>query len=135
MPEILSNPETLPLDAQPVRLSGQLLGRSGIENWLGQDLILQTGDGFGEVALCFEDWPDRLFVPIVAQRDDSPQRFDRKTGCGDWLAARGATVAIDLETLRSQEGPVSDSGHPIWSAILAFAAAIWGAYIIIQGGI
>jgi len=50
-----------------------------------------------------------------------------------WLR-RGATVAIDLETLRSQAGRVSDSGHPIWSAILAFAAAVWGAYIIIQGG-
>jgi hypothetical protein len=49
-----------------------------------------------------------------------------------WLR-RGATVAIDLESLRSQEGKVSDSGHPIWSAILAFAAAVWGAYMIIQG--
>jgi len=50
-----------------------------------------------------------------------------------WLR-RGATVAIDLESLRSQGGIVSNSGHPLWSAILAFATAFWGAYIIFQGG-
>jgi hypothetical protein len=129
VPEILSNPESLPLDAQPVRVSGQLLGRSGIGNWLGQDLILQTETGlvrlhyvsrFGYIGSL---WPkptrpsDLIGTSVVA------------TG---WLR-RGATVAIDLESLRSQGGRVSDSGHPIWSAVLAFAAAIWGAYIIIQG--
>ncbi|MFS8119800.1 MAG: M48 family metalloprotease, partial [Microcoleus sp.] len=129
LPEILSNPETLPIDAQPVQLSGQLLGRSGIGNWLGQDLILQTATGLvrlhyvSRFGPCGSLWPklirpsDLIGKPVVA------------TG---WLR-RGATVAIDLETLRSQSGRVSDSGHPIWSAILAFAAAVWGAYIIIQG--
>ncbi|PSB52669.1 hypothetical protein C7B67_06080 [filamentous cyanobacterium Phorm 6] len=129
LPEILSNPETLPVDAQPVQLSGQLLGRSGIGNWLGQDLILQTATGlvrlhyvsrFGYLGSLWAKPTrptDLIGKPVVA------------TG---WLR-RGATVAIDLESLRSQGGQVSDSGHPIWSAILAFAAAVWGAYIIIQG--
>ncbi|MEG3978078.1 zinc metalloprotease HtpX [Microcoleus sp. herbarium8] len=130
LPKILSNPDILPVDAQPVQLSGQLLGRTGIENWLGQDLILQTATGLvrlhyvSRFGPCGSLWPqpirpsDLIGKPVVA------------TG---WLR-RGANVAIDLETLRSQSSLVSDSGHPIWSAILAFAAACWGAYIIIQGG-
>ena len=129
LPQILSNSDTLPVDAQAVRLSGQLLGRSGIGNWLGQDLILQTATGlvrlhyvsrFGYLGSLWAKPTrptDLIGKPVVA------------TG---WLR-RGATVAIDLESLRSQSGRVSDSGHPIWSAILAFAAAFWGAYIIMQG--
>ncbi|MEG4808358.1 zinc metalloprotease HtpX [Microcoleus sp. F8-D3] len=133
LPEILSNPESLPLDAEPVRLEGQLLGRSGMNNWLGQDLILQTATGlvrlhhvsrFGYIGSL---WP--FLFKETTRPSDSIGTSVVATG---WLR-RGATVAIDLESLRSQGGRVSDSGHPIWSAILAFAAAIWGAYIIIQG--
>ncbi|MEG4346653.1 zinc metalloprotease HtpX [Microcoleus sp. A003_D6] len=134
LPEILSNPDSLPLDAQPVRLSGQLLGRSGMDNWLGQDLILQTATGlvrlhyvstrFGYIGSL---WPF-LFKETTRPSD----LIGTSVVATGWLR-RGATVAIDLESLRSQAGRVSDSGHPIWSAVLAFAAAIWGAYIIIQG--
>ncbi|MEG4818247.1 zinc metalloprotease HtpX [Microcoleus sp. K5-D4] len=133
LPEILSNPDSLPLDAEPVRLEGQLLGRSGMNNWLGQDLILQTATGlvrlhhvsrFGYIGSL---WPF-LFKETTRPSD----LIGTSVVATGWLR-RGATVAIDLESLRSQGGRVSDSGHPIWSAILAFAAAFWGAYIIIQG--
>ncbi|MEG4495180.1 zinc metalloprotease HtpX [Microcoleus sp. D3_18_C4] len=133
LPEILSNPDSLPLDAEPVRLEGQLLGRSGMNNWLGQDLILQTATGlvrlhhvsrFGYIGSL---WPF-LFKETTRPSD----LIGTSVVATGWLR-RGATVAIDLESLRTQGGRVSDSGHPIWSAILAFAAAFWGAYIIIQG--
>jgi Zn-dependent protease with chaperone function len=133
VPEILSNPESLPLDAQPVRLEGQLLGRSGMGNWLGQDLILQTETGlvrlhyvsrFGYIGSLWQ-----FFIKDTTRPSDLIGKSVVAIG---WLR-RGATVALDLESLRSQGGRVSDSGHPIWSAVLAFAAALWGAYIIIQG--
>ncbi len=130
LPEILSNPDILPVDAQPVQLSGELLGRHGIENWLGQDLILQTAAGLVKLHYVSRFGPGGCLLPQPTRPCDAIGKPVVATG---WLR-RGATVAIDLETLRTQGGRVSDSGHPIWSAILAFAAAFWGAYIIIQGG-
>ncbi|MEG3842014.1 zinc metalloprotease HtpX [Microcoleus sp. herbarium14] len=129
LPEILSNPESLPLDAQPVRLSGQLLGRSGIANWLGQDLILQTATGLVRLHYVSRFGPIGCLWPQLTRPSDAIGKSVVAVG---WLR-RGATVAIDLESLGTQAGRVSDSGHPIWSAVLAFAAAVWGAYIIIQG--
>ncbi len=129
LPQILSNSETLPLDAQAVRLQGQLLGRSGMANWLGQDLILQTATGLVRLHYVSRFGPIGSLFPTPTRPSDLLGKSVVATG---WLR-RGANVAIDLETLRSQDGRVSHSGHPIWSAILAFAAAFWGAYIIFQG--
>ncbi len=133
LPEILSNPDSLPLDAQAVRLSGQLLGRSGMANWLGQDLILQTATGLVRLHYVSRFGYIGSLFPFLSKDTTRPSDLIGKSVVAIGWLRRGATVAIDLESLRSQEGRVSDSGHPIWSAVLAFAAAFWGAYIIIQG--
>jgi Zn-dependent protease with chaperone function len=130
LPEILSNPETLPLDARPVKLEGKLLGRSGISNWLGQDLILQTDSGLVRLHYVSRFGPIGSWWPVPVRPIDLLGKSVTATG---WLR-RGAILAIDLETLRAPGGKTSNSGHPLWSAILAFAAAFWGAYIIVQGG-
>jgi Zn-dependent protease with chaperone function len=134
LPEILSNSETLPLDATPVKLEGQLLGRSGMDNWLGQDLILQTATGLVRLNYVSMLGPIGSLWPFLLKETTRPGDLVGKSVVATGWLRRGATVAIDLETLRSQGVQVSNSGHPIWSAILAFVAAIWGAYIIIQGG-
>ncbi|MEG4037257.1 zinc metalloprotease HtpX [Microcoleus sp. S36b_A4] len=133
LPEILSNPDSLPLDAEPVRLEGQLLGRSGMSNWLGQDLILQTATGLVRLHYVSRFGYIGSLWPFLFKETTRPSDLIGTSVVATGWLRRGATVAIDLESLRSQGGRVSDSGHPIWSAILAFAAAIWGAYIIIQG--
>jgi Zn-dependent protease with chaperone function len=130
LPDILSDPDSLPLDAKPVKLEGKLLGRSGISNWLGQDLILQTATGLVRLHYVSMYGPIGSWWPSPVRPIDLAGQSVVATG---WLR-RGATVAIDLESLRSPGGKVSNSGHPIWSAILAFAAAFWGAYIIVKGG-
>jgi hypothetical protein len=134
LPEILSNPESLPLDATPVKLEGQLLGRSSIDNWLGQDLILQTATGLVRLHYVSMLGPIGSLWPFLIKETTRPSDLVGKPVVATGWLRRGATVAIDLESLRSQGGLVSNSGHPIWSAILAFAAAFWGAYIIVQGG-
>ncbi|MEG4072409.1 zinc metalloprotease HtpX [Microcoleus sp. Pol14C2] len=133
LPEILSNPDSLPLDAEPVRLEGQLLGRSGMNNWLGQDLILQTATGLVRLHYVSRFGYIGSLWPFLFKETTRPSDLIGTSVVATGWLRRGATVAIDLESLRSQGGRVSDSGHPIWSAVLAFAAAIWGAYIIIQG--
>ncbi|NJR66050.1 MAG: M48 family metalloprotease [Leptolyngbyaceae cyanobacterium CRU_2_3] len=43
--DLLVSETSLPVNSQPVRLQGILLGRRGIANWLHQDLTLQTQTG------------------------------------------------------------------------------------------
>ena len=124
--EILSNPEALPLDSQPVQLQGKLLGRSGINNWLGQDLILETATGLVKLHHLSILGPIGNLWPVPTRPSDLIGKSVIATG---WLR-RGPTVEIDLENLRTEGGRTSYGGHPIWSTILAFAAALWGAYII-----
>jgi hypothetical protein len=40
------------------------------------------------------------------------------------------TPWIDIETLRTQGGKMMRANYPIWITMLAFAAAVWGAYLI-----
>ena len=43
--DYLATTALLPADSKPVKLAGKLLGRSGLLNWLEQDLILHTSTG------------------------------------------------------------------------------------------
>ena len=128
--DILSNPETLPLDSQPVQLQGKLLGRSGINNWLGQDLMLETATGLVKLHHLSILGPIGNLWPVPTRPSDLIGKSVIATG---WLR-RGATVAIELENLRTEGGRNSYSAPPIWSTILAFATALWGAYIIFNSG-
>ncbi|MBD2183163.1 zinc metalloprotease HtpX [Aerosakkonema funiforme] len=128
--DLLTNPVALPADSQPIYLEGKLLGRPGVSNWLCQDLILQTATGL--VKLHFFSW----FGPIGNLLPRSPRPSDlvnRPISATGWFR-RGVTPWIDLDSLRTQGGKTSQSAHPVWSTILAIAAALWGAYIIFKGG-
>lgn len=128
---LLANPTALPVDSQPVRLQGKLLGRRGISNWLGQDLILHSPTGLVKLHYL----PSLGLVGNLLTR----QSFKATDLVGQHLIAtgwfrRGATVWIDIDTLQAQGGKASRGGHPTWSTLLASGAAAWGAYIILQGG-
>ncbi|MEL6306479.1 MAG: hypothetical protein AAFQ20_17090, partial [Bacteroidota bacterium] len=56
----------------------------------------------------------------------------RKVSVTGWLR-RGATPALDIQTLKVQSGKVVNSPHPIWSTILTVAAFAWGSYIVLTG--
>ncbi|MFE1745730.1 M48 family metalloprotease [Coleofasciculus sp. H7-2] len=121
--------DALPVDSQPVRLQGKLLGRQGISNWLGQDLILQTDTGLVKLHYCSPLGSIGNLLPWSTRPCDFVNRQVTATG---WFR-RGATPWIDLETLRTQGGITSLSRHPIWSTIVACLAAAWGTYIILFG--
>lgn len=131
LPTLLANPTALPVDSQPVRLEGKLLGRKGIGNWLGQDLILQTSTGLVKLHYLSK------FGPLGNLWSHSPRPSDlvnKQVIAKGWFR-RGATPWLDLETLSTSAGQTSHSGHPIWSTILAGVAALWGAYLISRGGL
>jgi len=128
LPYLLANSTALPVDGQPIRLQGKLLGRRGMSNWLGQDLILDFTAGL--IKLHHASWLGLgHLLPISPRPYELIGRSITVTG---WFR-RGTTAWIDIDTLRTYNGATSRSSHPVWSIVLAGAAATWGAYILWKG--
>ncbi len=122
LPNLLTNPATLPIDSISIRLVGKLLGRRGTSNYLGQDLILESSTGL--VKLHHISW--------LGQSVNAQDLIGRQIIVKGWLR-RGATPWIDVQTLQTQGGKIINSPHPIWSVVVAVAAEVWGAYILLTG--
>jgi hypothetical protein len=125
---LFANPSTLPPHSEPIQLSGKLLGRQGLFNRLGQDLILQTSTGLVRLHYSPHLGPLGNLLPQSTRPSNLVNQQVTVTG---WLR-RGVTPWIDVETLRSQGGKVTRAYYPLWLTIVAFAAALWGAYLIWQ---
>lgn len=129
--DLLANSDALPIHSQPVRLQGKLLGRRGISNCLGQDLVLRSPTGL--VKLHHFSWLGP-FGNFLSNQLLSPKNLLCQNIIATGWFRRGATSWLDIDTLRTQEGKISHSAHPVWSTLLAITAAAWGAYIILSSG-
>ena len=114
------------LVSQPIVLTGVLLGRPGLGNCLGQDLLLQTATGLIKLHYCsqvgvvgnllhYHRLGDFIGQPVVAI---------------GWLH-RGAAPWLDVDALRSQNGGAIGSGHQIWAVVLATATTLLGIVLIL----
>jgi len=130
LPHLLANPTALPILSQEC-LQGKLLGRRGISNWLGQDLLLHSATGI--VRLRHFSWLGIVGNLLPRQSPRPSDLIGRHLTATGWFR-RSATIWIDIDMLQTQGGTTSRSGHPLWSTIVASAAAIWGVYMIWQGG-
>lgn len=128
---LLTNSTALPISSQPLNLQGKLLGRRGVSNWLGQDLILHLPTGLVKLhhVSRLGAVGDLLLKPST-HPTDLLGRYLFVTG---WFR-RGANAWIDIDTLRTQGGKISRSSHPVWSTVLASVATAWGVYMIVAGG-
>jgi Zn-dependent protease with chaperone function len=116
----------LPNQARPTALTGKLLGREGISNWLGQDLLLQTPSGLIRLhstsALgILGNWPWITWFGGSRAMD----MIGQSVHVAGWLR-RGATPWFDLEILRHPSGRVYRGGHQIWAAIVGAIAILLG---------
>ncbi len=127
--DLFANPATLPPDSQPLQLSGKLLGRRGVFNWLGQDLILQASTGLVRLHYSSFLGPLGNILPLSTRRPSN--LVEQQVTVTGWFR-RGATPWIDVETLRPASGKVIQAYYPIWMTLLALVAAVWGAYQIWQ---
>ena len=130
LPELLSSPEALPSDSQPVRIHGKLLGRKGTRGLLGQDLIIETSTGLVKLHHFSKSGPFGNLWPKSSRPCDLVGKSVTATG---WWR-RGATPWLDLDSLQAEGGKPIYSHHPIWSSIVAGACTFWGTYIIYRGG-
>ncbi|WP_017651538.1 zinc metalloprotease HtpX [Fortiea contorta] len=122
LPNLLANPSAIPIDSITVCLVGKLIGRQGIGNSLAQDLILQSPIGLVKLH----------HIPWLGQSINPQDLIGRQVMVTGWFR-RGATPAIDIQTLQTHNGTILHSSHPVWSTILAVAAQAWGAYIFLTG--
>ncbi len=130
LPTLLSNPLATPVDSATVRLEGKLLGRPGVSNMLGQDLLLQTATGLLRLHCLSTLGPvGNLFRRDVHFTD----LINQDVTANGWFR-RGATLWLDVDTLRTIGGRTNRGNHPVWSTILGTIAALWGIYTIIRGG-
>ena len=124
--DLLADTDTVPPKSDGVRLAGKLLGRKGISNWLGQDLILQTSTGLVKLHFYSMLGPLGNLFPLFKQ----PHEFvNQEVIVSGWFR-RGSTPWIDVDIIKSKGGKSLRSGYPIWLTILAVSSSVIGAYLI-----
>ncbi len=121
-----------PVQAVPVVFQGKLIGGHGLKNALSQDLLLDTSDGLIRLAYTSALGPGgNLFL------GQSPAALLGRTVTVTGRFHRGATAWVDVDRIgltSSPAGRTCSANHPIWSILVAFGLALWGAWTIYQGG-
>ncbi|WP_367287163.1 M48 family metalloprotease [Laspinema palackyanum] len=130
LPDLLTDPDAIPVDSLPIGLEGQLLGRRGISNWLAQDLILHSPTGLVKLH-CASTLGVFGYLWLLIKR---PSDFVGQAISAVGWFRRGATPWIDLDRFTTANGKTHASAHPIWSTILAGVALLLGVYWMSQGG-
>ncbi len=127
---LLSDPTNLPVNSQPIRIQGKLLGRKGFGNWLHQDLLLHTKTGLIRLhhTSSLGVFGDLMPQPI------RPQKLMNEVVTVTGWFRRGVSPWIDVETIQTKQGTTIRSEHPVWSTTLGAIAAILGIYMIFKGG-
>jgi Zn-dependent protease with chaperone function len=132
---LLSQPQALPIDSQPIRIQGNLLGRRGFRNWLHQDLWLQTETGLIRLHHTSQQgvFGDFLPQPIRPQKLMNDKLANEPVTVTGWFR-RGVSPWIDVETIQAKRGTTIRSEHPVWSTTIGVIAAVLGIYMIFKGG-
>ncbi len=126
---LLMDTHRLPLAAEPVQFTGKLVGRSTVKNWLGQDLLLQTEAGLLRLHWCSPLGPAGNLWPTFLRPS---LLIEREVVVSGWLR-RGATLWLDVEQLQTTSGGRSSQrGHPMWAAVMAAIAVLWGSLILLR---
>ncbi|MBF2034932.1 MAG: hypothetical protein IGR92_05470 [Leptolyngbyaceae cyanobacterium T60_A2020_046] len=126
---LLQNPQTLPSSSTPVRLKGTLLGRRGIANWMGQDLILQTSTGL--VKLHFLSILGAV-GNLLTHPAHPANAVGQPLAIAGWFR-RGATPWIDVEVMARSGKTLARSNHPLLAVLLGVFFCAWGMMVLLRG--
>jgi Zn-dependent protease with chaperone function len=130
LPILLKNTNAIPLNSQPIYVEGKLLGRRGMGNWLGQDLILQTATGLIKLH-CFSQLGPigNLFTGPIRPC----QLVNQPITVTGWFR-RGVTPWIDVDVIRTPGGRTVRGGHQVWSTVAFLTATILALIMILRSG-
>jgi Zn-dependent protease with chaperone function len=118
----------LPINSQIIRLEGRVLGRNEINNHLNQDLLLETSTGIVKLH-CTSRFG---FVGDLLPKTTRPADLVNQTIVATGWLRRGTTAWLDVDTLRSSSGRISQSAHPVWSTVIGAIAALLGILTILN---
>ncbi len=119
---LMSDPYASPLRGQPVRLTGELIGRGDAGSKVGSDLKLQdrTGLMYLRYSSRFGALGNLLFG--LSQVKDLIGSPVRATG---WFR-RGVAPWLDLIQLKTESGRTVESYHRFWTLILGVGTLLLG---------
>jgi len=123
-----SNPNLLPASSIPVKLSGILLGRPGIANWLGQDLLLKTHLGAIKLHYFTALGPLGSRVSLV----NTPLTINRESVQILGWYRRGNQPWIDIDKIRLDSGSFLQAAHPVYSLLIAIVASGTGLWLLVR---
>ena len=122
------NPDLLPVDSVPAKLQGKLVGRPGIANWLGQDLMLQTHQGLIRLHFFSAIGP----LGNALRRGLKPFDFLGQAVCVLGWYRQGHHAWLDVDRIRLPNGRVIEAGHPLLSFLMASTATLLGLWLLIR---
>lgn len=118
-----------PQEVYSLRMNGQLFGRSGVSNWLGQDLIFKT-----ETGTIFLHTASRLgIIGNLLPNFPRPNQFIQQPVIVSGWLRRGVIPWVDVERITNHKRQSLRAGYPIWLTILAMGTAIWATQLILKG--
>ena len=137
--EQVCNPTLLPVDSGTTKLSGTLIGRPGLANWLGQDLMIKTSNGL--LRLHIFSTLDKTFGPVstalllalgpfgnlISQRDRPAEIIGKPIQILGWFR-RGNHIWLDVDKVRLSSGRLIEGTHPTTSLLIAIVTsglALW----------
>ncbi|MFE4107101.1 hypothetical protein [Almyronema epifaneia] len=131
LPALYKQTQLLPIDSVGMTLKGQLLGRPGLLNAIGQNLILKTELGLVQLHFSTAFGPlGYLFVPSQRHPASFVQRPVQVMG---WFR-RGGLIWCDVEHIQIQTGKAISGQAPVFATWLSLVATLAGIYIIFSGG-
>lgn len=122
----ISEPDLLPNSSIPAKFAGTIVGRPGIANWLGQDLMLKTSESLLKL---------HFFSPIgplgnaIGLQSKPFTLVGKPVQVLGWFR-RGNYTWIDIDKIRLNNGTLLQGGHPIASLLVAVATAMLGLWLL-----
>lgn len=122
------DPDLLPVSSLATKLSGTVIGRPGLANWLGQDLLLKTPLGLHKLHFFSILGPLGNVIRFGEQPTIALGKSVQVLG---WFR-RGNQPWIDIDKIRLSNGLLLPSAHPMFSLLIAILVCSLGLWQLIQ---
>jgi Zn-dependent protease with chaperone function len=124
----LRDPNLLPANSLSTKLSGTIIGRSGLANWLGQDLWLATPTGLLKLHFFSALGP----LGNMTHREKPATLIGKSVQVLGWFR-RGHQPWLDIDKIRLSNGALVQAAHPICSLLLAGGTCGLGLWLLVKG--